>query len=220
MDASTPWMHAGVLKNGHWLALERAEGDALTLLPQLVRNALEKSGTTLDEIPALIHCEGPGALLGLRLASMMIEAWRSSLPKEPALFAYRSLDAASAILALDNPKEEFVVATSFRKGSYIVHYSSGQEETLVDEETFNAMKETRHLIVQRHIKSNASGATSLAYDLTRLPEAIERNPGLVHTAPSATAYAPQYAEYKLWDGQRHKATESTTARMRKRLPEG
>jgi tRNA threonylcarbamoyladenosine biosynthesis protein TsaB len=207
MDASTPWMNAGILRNGRWLALERAEGDALTLLPELVKSVLAKCGMTLDAVTTLIHCEGPGALLGLRLASMMIEAWRASLPVKPELLAYRSLDMAAAILDLDKPAEPYLVATSFRKGIYIVHPSSGQDEELVDEATFNAMPHPRHLIVQRHIKSNAPGAIPLAYDLTRLPDAIAARPGLLHAAPAATAYAPQYAEYKLWDGQRHKAPD-------------
>jgi tRNA threonylcarbamoyladenosine biosynthesis protein TsaB len=205
LDASTPWMHAGVLDGGKWLALERGEGDALTLLPALIKTALDKSGKKLRDIRTFIHCEGPGALLGLRLASMMIEAWRASTDSNTVLLSYRSLAAASAILALDAKDNDYRVATPFRKGSYNVFTPKGAENELMDEAGFNALAGTRYLIPQRHIKNAPTGETPLAYDLTRLPEALAANPDLVRPAEKATAFAPQYAEYKLWDGQRHKA---------------
>lgn len=204
LDASTPWMHAGVLEKGRWLALERGEGDALTLLPALIESALKKSGKSLSDIRAYIHCEGPGALLGLRLASMMVEAWRAGEGNAKPLYAYRSLAAAAALLALDRKDAAYRVATPFRKGSYNVLTPGGAENELLDEAAFNALAGTRYLIPQRHIKNAPVGETPLVYDLTRLPEALAANPELLRPADKATAYAPHYAEYKLWDGRRHK----------------
>lgn len=205
LDASTPWMHAGVLEGTAWLALERGEGDALTLLPELVKNALQNSGKKISDVRTFIHCEGPGALLGLRLASMMIEAWRASAEGKTTLLCYRSLTVASAIISLDAKDADYCVATPFRKGSYNVLTPNGAESELLDEAAFNAITTTRYLIPQRHIKNNPVGETPLVYDLTRMPEAIAANTSLLHSSGNATAYAPHYAEYKLWDGQRHKA---------------
>jgi tRNA threonylcarbamoyladenosine biosynthesis protein TsaB len=211
LDASTPWMHAGVLEKGHWQALERGEGDALTLLPALVEAVLKKSGCKFSDIRAYIHCEGPGALLGLRLASMMVEAWRAGEGNAKPLYAYRSLAAASAILALDSKDATYLVATPFRKGSYNVFTPGGAENELLDETAFNVLSGTRYLIPQRHIKNAPTGETPLVYDLTRLPEALATNPALLRPAEKADAYAPHYAEYKLWDGRRHKAESPVNA---------
>lgn len=203
LDASTPWMHAGLLEGGQWIAFERSEGDALTLLPELVRKVLSQGNRAVADIHTFIHCEGPGALLGLRLAAMMVEAWRAA-GQETHLLAYRSLEMASALISLSGAGD-YTVATPFRKGSYNVFTPGGEHKALLDEAAYNTLPGTRYLIPQRHIKNNPTGETPLEYDLARLPEAIAANPALLHPADKASAYAPQYAEYKLWDGQRHRA---------------
>ena len=205
LDASSPWLHAGVMSNGKWLSLERAEGDAITLLPLLARNALARSGHKLAEMRALAFCEGPGALLGLRLAAMMIETWRA-MPEMTGvpLYSYRSLAAAAAIIAAESNSAHFCVATPFRRGSYCVW--NGTDTKLLDEDTFKALSETLYLVPQRHIKTTPENAVFLDYNLAKLPAILATNPNFLRLSDKAEVFTPVLSEYKVWNGARHRAT--------------
>ena len=207
IDASTPWLHAGVMSGGAWLALERAEGDAVTLLPELVRLVLHRAGLRIADMRTLIHCEGPGSLLGLRLAAMLMETWRAmpSMTGVP-LFAYRSLAMAAALpAAIPAGGDVFSVVTPFRRGSYCVCASDGTDLGLVDEAGLAALKGRVLVIPQRRLKDIPPNAQALDYDLAPLPGIIQARPDLLRRTDHAIAFSPQLSQYQPWDGQRHRA---------------
>jgi tRNA threonylcarbamoyladenosine biosynthesis protein TsaB len=198
-------MHAGVLSGSAWLALEKDEGDAVTLLPELANRALTRSGLRVTDMRCLIHCEGPGSLLGLRLAAMLMETWHAmpSLENVP-LLAYRSLPMAAAILdARGCIAEPFFVATQFRKGNYCVCTHDGTDAGQVDDAGLAALPGCVHLLEQRHVREVPAAAQALDCDLSTLPAVLAARPELLHPAEHATAFSPQLSQYKLWDGQRH-----------------
>jgi tRNA threonylcarbamoyladenosine biosynthesis protein TsaB len=216
LDASTPSIHAGILSGGTWLALERAQGDALSVVPDLLAAALKSAGLKVAQLRCLIHCEGPGALLGLRVAAMCIETWRS-VPGMQAvpLLAYRSLPAMAAILRLRGTGGDFHIATPFRRGSYNVCEADSAANAVLDEAELAALPRPLYFIPQRRFKDLPAGARLLEYDLAELPRALAASPWLLRVAANAEAFSPQPSEYQLWHGQRHRAPERT---MRNHVP--
>jgi|GEM_PF-247050 len=207
LDASTPTIHVGILNDGTWQTLEREQGDAMSIIPRLLEKVLHNTGLKVADLRGLIHCEGPGALLGLRIAAMSIETWRAIPTLEiTPLFTYRSLHAAAALLRLRG-KSNFHVATPFRRGSYSVCPANGQDILLLDDSELSAQASELYFIEQRHIKNVPTGAKRLDYDLTELPAAIASSPDLLRTAAHAEAFSPQLSEYKLWSGERHRSPD-------------
>jgi tRNA threonylcarbamoyladenosine biosynthesis protein TsaB len=208
LDASTPFFHAGVIEGGKWLSFERCQGDAVTLLPAMAERALHNGGVDLADIKSLLHCEGPGSLLGLRLCAMMMETWRV-LPETAGakLFSYRSLSVAAAVLSI-TIKENFVVTTQFRKGSYCVFASDGTDRGVCEESELPAQGGNLYVIPQKNQKTLPSCSKCFEYDIAPLPTIIAAKPMILAATSKATAFSPHLSEYKLWDGRRHSAPEN------------
>jgi len=206
LDASTPNIHAGILSEGTWLALERARGDALALVPSMLADVLKSAGLKVAQLRGLIHCEGPGSLLGLRVAAMSIETWRAVPGMESVpLFVYRSLPTMATILRLRGTAGDFHIATPFRRGSWNVCGATSDANAVLDDEELRALLGPLYIIPQRHIDQAPPGAQTLEYDLEELPRAIATNPDLLRAADNAEAFSPRPSEYRLWHGDRHRA---------------
>lgn len=205
LDASTPNIQAGVFCEGRWLSLRKEQGDAISLVPELMRQVLDEAGLKVAKLRALVHCEGPGSLLGLRIAAMCLETWRA-IPRAEKLplYAYRSLEAARAMHAANTGKDG-AFATAFRKGSYCLLGQTGTEYSIVDEATLASLGESAHVIAQRHCPRAPEGCMEYVYVMASLPLAIARTEGLLRLAHAAEVFSPSPSEYKLWDGERHRA---------------
>jgi tRNA threonylcarbamoyladenosine biosynthesis protein TsaB len=200
VDASTPTIHVGLLRDGAWLALERETGDALTLVFELALRAFSSSGLHLDDVGGFVFCEGPGGLLGLRLAAMAVETWRA-LPAHAGkpLLVYRSLTVASALCG----SPEALLISPFRRGIFNVCHPGGALE-LLDAGELDALEAPKLFIPQRHLPQAPAGAVPFEYHLDGLPALLESDPKLFRLAERAEVHVPEEASYKLWSGERHR----------------
>ena len=206
IDAGTPAMQVGVYGSGRWLSLETAEGDAISLLAPLAAKALKTAGRTLHEVRAFGFCEGPGALLGLRLSAMLVNSWLALPPHAgKPVVSYRLTQTAAAVLSLERQGESFRVATAVRRGTYACTDSATGEETLLSAEALALSATTLFTIAQRRMNGAPEPGTPLAHSLASLPEAFAKNPALLRSGTRAEVYAPLLSEYKLWEGERHRA---------------
>jgi tRNA threonylcarbamoyladenosine biosynthesis protein TsaB len=89
-----------------------------------VEEVLRLTGTTLARIRAVVFCEGPGSLLGVRIAAMAIRTWNATRAHDvsgaaaPACFAYRSLELAAADLVESGQTGAFSVITDARRSAW------------------------------------------------------------------------------------------------------
>jgi len=207
LDASTPILHTGAIDGDRWLALERQRGDVVTLLPTMARRVVAESGLDFPAFRSLVHCEGPGSLLGLRLCAMMIETWRVMPGMENVrLFAYRSLAVEAAIIS-GARSGGFSVVTQYGKGNYCVGDSDGADRGTCEEAGLASLGGEVFAIVQRNQKELPSYVKGVEYDLTALPGIIAKEHGLFRPTDRAEAYSPRLSEYKHWDGRRHASHE-------------
>ena len=118
LDASFPQCLCGVLKgDGQWIAVHKGQTGALKDLHNGIRLCLEQAGILLEDVSGFLYCEGPGSILGLRLAAMMLRTWRSipSLSAKP-LFAWRSGPLAAEI----HGGKDVLVASISRQGCWCI----------------------------------------------------------------------------------------------------
>ncbi|MEN9840468.1 MAG: hypothetical protein RL376_268 [Verrucomicrobiota bacterium] len=87
------------------------DGEASDALPAAVSNVLAAAGRKIASLDAVVFCEGPGSVLGIRLAAASLRAWRAINPSL-ALYSYQSLP----LLASAHPG--FVILADARRDSW------------------------------------------------------------------------------------------------------
>jgi tRNA threonylcarbamoyladenosine biosynthesis protein TsaB len=119
LDAAGSGVFAGVWRAGAWLACRRGDTpNAGECLFALTDSALAEAGTRLDDCAAFAFAEGPGSILGVRVAAMALGAWRV-LPRASTrpVFAAGSLALAARLLLRSGVAgNEFSLLSDSRQG--------------------------------------------------------------------------------------------------------
>jgi len=116
IDASLPETLTGIWEDGRWLAYRTESAPALEAVFAGAGACLAEAGLSLGAIERFIHCEGPGATLGLRVSAMAFRTWRA-LPGYAGIpqHAYTSLEAAATALEQSGVGAPFHVVTEYRR---------------------------------------------------------------------------------------------------------
>jgi tRNA threonylcarbamoyladenosine biosynthesis protein TsaB len=204
IDASTPVIHAGVWSGGAWLSLVAEEGDAIRGVPEALRRALTDAGLKAADIGAIAHCEGPGALLGLRIAAMAVETLRATAARPIALLAYSGLTSFAIALAAQKGTP-LHLATPLRRGSWNVCRSGELQTHVVEDAAMPALEGPLFIIPQRTKANKPAVATDVSYGISELPGVWTAHPGALRETERAECIAPLPSSYVLWAGERHRA---------------
>ena len=214
IDASLPAILTGILDDAEvpaWRACCVNEEPALEAVFSGVRTCLDEAGLDLAGIDRFVHCEGPGATLGLRISAMAIRAWRA-LPehREKPLFTYRSLEAAARALELDGAAAPpFHLITEYRqKQWHVLSVAPGGARepitALGPGELAGLPGTLYHLPARKAWHEPPGHAIKLsAHPLAQCPAAIT---GSFAPAQEANLFALEVPEYKTWTGERHRAS--------------
>lgn len=85
IDASAPRVQAGVWQGGRWLAYRCMEAPALEEVFRSVSLLLKEAELRFTDLGGFIHNEGPGSILGIRLAAMALRIWALGLGDLPSV---------------------------------------------------------------------------------------------------------------------------------------
>ena len=119
LDASSRPVQVGILREDRWLAYHESDSEALDALFSGTQEILSQAGVELNQIEGFIYCQGPGSVLGIRLASMAINCWRSLPPHRHApLFTYCSLEVAAHLLLAKGTPPPFAVVSDYQRDSW------------------------------------------------------------------------------------------------------
>jgi len=73
----------------------------------------------LADVRCTIFCEGPGSILGVRIASMAIRTWRAiGVPAEVPCYGYRSLELFAADIRESGSTGQFAVVSDARRSTW------------------------------------------------------------------------------------------------------
>lgn len=120
LDAASPAVSVGLRvgdeASGTWQHAHDEAGVALFRSIDLLTRA---RGVGVAEITSVVFCEGPGSLLGVRLAAMALRTW-IAVPREKPLqvFAYRSLELVAASLLAHGRAAPFHVIVDGRRATW------------------------------------------------------------------------------------------------------
>lgn len=170
-----------------------------------------EAGVTFGQLGGFYFAQGPGSLLGLRIAAMAVQGWRSmgGLGALPCL-SYFSLHAAGAVLARQ-VSGAFRVCADYREKQW--HYVTVEETgvpgplSLVDRAVIESSHLPVYFVPQRQREQPLPvNAIVWNYDLADLPQVLQ----IIAMAPcmppprALPIYEPAPTTFVKWDGNRHR----------------
>jgi tRNA threonylcarbamoyladenosine biosynthesis protein TsaB len=122
LDAAAPTVVVGLQANANAEPVWRESGEEAGIaLSRLADELLREHGLTIADLRTAVWCEGPGSLLGIRLAAMMLRTWMT-LPRPTPLrvLGYRSLALLAADLLASGASPPFAVCNDARRHTWNV----------------------------------------------------------------------------------------------------
>lgn len=210
LDASGLKARVGVWGGGNWLAFRESEAGALEAIYAGVSAVLAEAQMPLGNMAAFIYVEGPGSVLGLRLAAMAIRTWQTDDAAKNQgvarqVWACRSLHLAAALALAGGVVPPFAVFTDARQGHWnLLKVTSADAvalaaSNLVEVDESDLPQGTLFYVPARKTGAQTpEHAQCLPATLRDHPE-ILKTPGLLLQVETATPYgiAPKY---KKWAG--------------------
>ena len=218
LDASSPLsVAAGTLGAGG--RVWRAFAEEKTAALEGVFSATEQVGGNDESIAGFLFCEGPGSILGIRVAAASVRARLAldlarGVPARPVL-AFRSLNLVAHLLTRAFPRErDFVVAAESRMNAWnILRVADGVpaadfEEIRTADADALAAEKIFLLPCRRALPSAfASAQACVPAELLRSDPAVFADvPALLHDcggAPDAVNTSP-LDSYARWTPERHR----------------
>ncbi len=209
LEASGPRVQVGVWDAGQWTAFASSDAPALESLTSLVAEVLGQAGIKLGEVGGFLYDEGPGAVLGLRLAAMTLRTWQA-LPehRDAPVFAFGSLELAIAVLEKRGLRPPYALVTEAGLNRWLLlekpDLNTPTDPHLVDARALAQVTGTLHHLAQRkQWKPLPREAEPFALDLAAFPE-LFLEPNLTHPVSQPTPLLPAAKDYVKWSGQRHR----------------
>ena len=209
LDASASKVQVGLLRGNKWLAFRELDEEALDSIFAGTSACLKEAKMPFEEIDGFLFCEGPGSILGIRLAAMAINGWRSQpAHKQASVYSYRSLEAASALLKHDGESLPFHIVSEYRQDRWhlLSIHEDGQyrDITMVATDALSKLQGSVYCLPRRKngpVPPDFIQARD--YSLRDLPRVINSS-NLLRQTDRPDAYLPEKPVYVKWDAERHR----------------
>jgi len=208
LDASCPMAQAGLLRAGQPPSWIQLEGEVAATLFEAVQTLLKSADLPLEAIQSWAFSEGPGSTMGIRISGMAIQSWQALRPRPLPLYAFRSLDAASRIVANTHKDlNSWLICSDLRKTCWNSMPASREAlsgDIQVQEEKDLPSEGQRFFLQQRLFSpSQPANCINLDYDLSKLGN--EDWQALLHPVEKPQALQTTTTTFKKWKPERHRA---------------
>jgi tRNA threonylcarbamoyladenosine biosynthesis protein TsaB len=208
LDAASPLVQTGLLQDGRWIEWRGSREEAGRSLFEGVATIFRNHEIGLDQLNGFLFCEGPGSMLGIRIAAMAIRGWQALLSSPLPVFAYSSHELLARMLLADSAAVPFLVLSDARRDRWNVtrvdeRHNIGPLLRLSANEVFR-LDEARYRMEEKLLSQPPGEATKT------VPYSMENHagrflePGLLRQAPTAEPLIQQPPEYKKWNADRHR----------------
>lgn len=190
LDAASTRIQVGLLshqQDARWASADTEAGTGIFA-------CIEQLAINPAEISAMIFCNGPGSILGIRTVAMAIRSWNVLSPHPT--YAYRSLELVSA--ALSRPGVS-IIADARRERWHCQTADQPIRQVA-------AAELSGELLIPegfRHWSTLPDNTTTTSYDLAKLTLQIIDAP-LFSQTENPDAYLHTEPSYKQWTPQIHR----------------
>lgn len=163
-----------------------------------VFRCVESLGQNPGEARAIVFCEGPGSVLGIRTAAMAVRTWCALAPR-PA-FAYQSLALVAAALG----RRDIAVIADARRDSWHHFVLGGALRRIPASELAGELVMPEHFRTWSPLPSRVQRVPYLLDEIW--PRVIDAE--LLHQADAPDAFLHEEPSYATWAPQVHRAPVS------------
>lgn len=190
IDAASSRIQVGWLSRGgeaRWATAQTEAGTGIfTCLAQLALNP--------TEVAAILFCEGPGSILGIRTTAMAIRSWNVISPHPT--YTYRSLELASTALA----RPEITIIADARRERWHAQMLNQPMRQVAGDELAGDLFIPEGF---RHWSKLPENTATTSYDLeTLIPKVMDAPIFTLTEEPDAYLHAEP--SYKQWKPQIHR----------------
>jgi tRNA threonylcarbamoyladenosine biosynthesis protein TsaB len=196
LDASASLVQVGLVGPGssRWETSSEEAGVA-------VFAGVEKLGVNFDALAALVFCEGPGSILGIRTTAAALRAWQVLRPKP--IYAYSSLALLSA--ARGDPSVTYI-ADARRESWHLLNPAGTLQRVATADLPAKGIFATPDSF--RHWSALPPGTQTVPYHLDSL-WASAAQADLLHAVTEPDAFLHEEPSYVTWQPAIHQAPRFT-----------
>jgi tRNA threonylcarbamoyladenosine biosynthesis protein TsaB len=118
IDSASACVQVGLWRLGSAAVWRQSDREAGVAIFECAHAVLTEAGIGLGGLGALVFCEGPGSILGIRTAAMALRTWQVVGGRPLPAFAYRSLELVARDLSGDISSASFAVTIDARRGTW------------------------------------------------------------------------------------------------------
>ncbi len=204
LDAASSRVQVGLLRPGREALWHTPDSDAGQAVFAGTAELLARTGLTLAEIDAVLFCEGPGSMLGIRTVAMALRTWSVLRPR--ACFSYQSLVVAARHEWRHQPRPFTVVADARRDSWHAVTVAADGSLSPLQRLPTSALP-SADLFTPEHFRAWTPAPAHLqtcTYDLARVYAQLGED-DLFRESASPDAFQAEAPDYRKWSAQVHSA---------------
>ncbi|HTL66494.1 MAG TPA: hypothetical protein VL200_02425 [Lacunisphaera sp.] len=205
LDAASRQFQAGLLRENHSSLWELTEADASTAIFTCVNALLQDAGLRVADLGAVVYCEGPGSMLGIRSVAMAIRTWGILAPL--ATYSYQSLAVAGLFAWRAGPARPLAVIADARRGTWHCQ-EVARDGTMPEMRRLGSEQlPPGELLMPEHFRSwdqPPRAAAACRYDLARILPALA-DCDCFRKSDHPNALQLEAPEYRRWTAQVHRA---------------
>lgn len=157
--------------------------------------SIQNLGVDVGAAEALVFCDGPGSVLGVRTAAMALRTW--SLLRTRPVFAYSSL----AVVAHALHRPELGVIVDARRDSWHLYRTGNGLQRVATADLAGELIMPEHF---RHWSPLPANVGSTSYDLSQLLPQVETI-DLLRPTDAPDAFLAEEPSYVTWTPHIHRA---------------
>lgn len=210
IDTASTCVHVGLLPARSRPVWWQAAREAGVALFEGVAALLTAAGADLESVGAVVFCEGPGSILGVRTAAMAIRAWQAAGSRPLPAYSYFGLELMASDISAAGGSHPFGVIADARRGCWhlveVETAGSGHGRCRRVPESAVAAY-TGDLYLPDGFGARATPPRAVRSVAYLPPELWERcrAADLLQSAPQPEAFQYEDASYALWTPRIHRA---------------
>jgi tRNA threonylcarbamoyladenosine biosynthesis protein TsaB len=204
LDAASTQVQVGLLRSDAPAIWRRAAGEAGTGIFTGTEDLLRESGLKIGDLGALVYCEGPGSMLGIRTVAMALRTWQVLAPGP--VYAYQSLAVAGQFAWALQPRA-FTVIADARRDTWHCQPVGADGRMPALQRLPAAGLPAGELLTPENFRAWAPPprpAATCPYDLAAVFPAIAGGDHF-HAAAAPDAFQHEAPAYRKWSAQIHQA---------------
>lgn len=208
VDAAGPLVQTGLWHSGEWLRWIGSREEAGRSLFAGVETILSEEKISLADLSGFFFCEGPGSMLGIRIAAMAIRSWQTVVATPLPVFTYQSHAFLAHVLLARPIAPPFHVISDARRNRWNATSVAADgsiaplrrlEEEAVAELAGPVYRMEEVIRNEAPVPVAEVIPYSLEQEAARFLEA-----GLLRRQNEANPLTLESPEYQKWSGERHR----------------